>query len=330
MRFLSAALALSLLLAPALADARPGLGGSLGSRGARTWSSTPGTAGAPGGAYGFSQSMTPNGGGYGSNYGNYGGYRPGYGAFGGGSMFGRGLMGGFLGAGLFGLLFGGRFFGFHGGMGFMGLLIQGFLLFLLFRWLRDRFLGGPALAGGVRPGFARPGFMPGGPGGFFRSMFPPLRTGGGFGGGGAASGFGGAARGTPITLSSADYQQFSSLLQGIQTAWSNTDLNGLRAMCTPEMLGYFNTQLSELASRGERNQVRDVRLQQGDLSEAWSERGTQYATVSLRYSMVDVTLDRAGRVVDGSPTERVTVTEFWTFVRASAGHWILSAIQQAR
>jgi predicted lipid-binding transport protein (Tim44 family) len=101
-------------------------------------------------------------------------------------------------------------------------------------------------------------------------------------------------------------------------------------MTTPEMLGYFNEQLTDQASRGVRNEVRDVRLQQGDLSEAWSESGRDYATVSLKFSIVDVTFDRAGHVVDGSATERVTVTEFWTFVRRLPGHWILSAIQQAR
>jgi predicted lipid-binding transport protein (Tim44 family) len=50
----------------------------------------------------------------------------------------------------------------------------------------------------------------------------------------------------------------------------------------------------------------------------------------MRFSMIDVTRDAAGRVVDGSPTERVTVTEFWTFLRTPGGHWVLSAIQQAR
>jgi len=52
--------------------------------------------------------------------------------------------------------------------------------------------------------------------------------------------------------------------------------------------------------------------------------------VAMRFSMIDVTRDGAGRVIDGSPAERVLVTEVWTFVRARGGHWILSAIQQAR
>jgi predicted lipid-binding transport protein (Tim44 family) len=226
------------------------------------------------------------------------------------------MLGGLFGAGLLGMMLGGGFFHFHGGFGFLGLLIQLFLLFMLARWVMNRFMGAPAMAG---------------PGGFARSWFPPLRVnGGGFG---PAMGFGGgmaSQRGQPISLTSGDYQMFSQLLLGIQAAWSANDLNGLRAMTTPEMLSYFAEQLAELTSRGQHNQVSDVRLQQGDLSEAWQEGRVQYATVSMRFSMIDVTYDRARRIVDGSPTERVTVTEFWTFMRSEGGHWILSAIQQAK
>ena len=120
------------------------------------------------------------------------------------------------------------------------------------------------------------------------------------------------------------------MLKGIQAAWSAHDLNGLQAMATPEMVSYFAEQLSEQVSRGVRNVVADVRLVSGDLAQAWAEQGRDYATVAMRFSMIDVTRDAAGRVVDGSPDEHVTATEIWTFVRSRGGHWILSAIQQAR
>jgi predicted lipid-binding transport protein (Tim44 family) len=309
MRTLPAVLLAALLaFGPGLADARPGMGGSMGSRGSHTWSAPPSTAGAPYGASPFTRSFTPN-----SGYGNPG-YRSGGGYGYSRPTFGRGLMGGLLGAGLFGMLLGGGFFGFHGGFGFIGMLLQLLLLFVVGRWLMARFFGAPAMAGA---------------GNFARGTFPPLNqnasqaprpTGGAFGRPG----------GQQIAISSADYQQFSQLLQGIQAAWSNHDLNGLQAMATPEMVSYFNEQLSDQASRGVRNRVTDVRLQQGDLSEAWAENGRQYATVSMRFSMIDVTTNAAGQVVDGSPTERITATEFWTFVRAAGGHWLLSAIQQAK
>ena len=53
-------------------------------------------------------------------------------------------------------------------------------------------------------------------------------------------------------------------------------------MATPEMVSYFSEQLSEQASRGVRNSVTDVRLESGDLSQAWAEQGREYATVAMR------------------------------------------------
>jgi predicted lipid-binding transport protein (Tim44 family) len=226
------------------------------------------------------------------------------------SSFMSGLAGGLIGAGIGGLLFGHGFWG--GGLGFggfFGFLIQIFLLVMIGRWLFRRFMGGPrpAFAGGPNI-FARGG--PPGPG--------PMPMGGS--GGGAP----------PLAISPADYQQFEQLLQGIQAAWSAHDMNGLQAMATPEMVSYFGEQLADQASRGVRNQVTDVRLVSGDLSQAWAEGGRDYATVAMKFSMVDVTRDVSGRVVDGNPNEHITATEIWTFVRSRGGHWILSAIQQAR
>lgn len=229
------------------------------------------------------------------------------------SGFMSGLMGGLIGAGIGGMLFGHGFMGGGmGGFGFLGLLLQIFLVVMLVRFALRFFMNSrsPATAGGpnifARGGAPGPGPMPGGGGG---------------------SGAGGPP---PINIDQADYQQFEQLLQGIQAAWSAQDMNGLQAMATPEMVSYFANQLSEQVSRGVRNTVTDVSLVSGDLSQAWTEQGRDYATVAMRFSMIDVTRDGSGRVVDGSPTEHTTATEIWTFVRSRGGHWILSAIQQAR
>jgi predicted lipid-binding transport protein (Tim44 family) len=50
----------------------------------------------------------------------------------------------------------------------------------------------------------------------------------------------------------------------------------------------------------------------------------------MRFSMIDVTRDTAGRVVDGDPNGRASATELWTFVRMRGDQWTLSAIQQTR
>jgi predicted lipid-binding transport protein (Tim44 family) len=71
-----------------------------------------------------------------------------------------------------------------------------------------------------------------------------------------------------------------------------------------------------------------VRLLQGDLAEAWREGDTDYATVAMRFSINEVTLDNAGRIVSGDPNTPTEATELWTFRRDRGGPWKLSAIQQ--
>jgi predicted lipid-binding transport protein (Tim44 family) len=302
---LAACVALALALTPGLADARAGGGSSFGSRGGMTWSAPPSTNTAPYSASPMQRSMTPNS----PSPGFGGGFAAPAAGFGARSGFMSGLMGGLIGAGIGGLLLG---HGFFGGMlgfgGFLGFLLQIFLLVVLVRFLIRLFRGqSPAFAGGPNI-FAR-----GGP-----SAPRPM------------GGSGGTAGPPPIQIGPQDYQAFEQLLQAIQAAWSRHDLNALRALVTPEMLSYFGEQLAEQASQGVRNEVTDVRLLQGDLSQAWSEGSREYATVAMRFSMIDVTRDTSGRIVDGSPSEHVTATELWTFVRAPGGRWILSAIQQAR
>jgi predicted lipid-binding transport protein (Tim44 family) len=132
-----------------------------------------------------------------------------------------------------------------------------------------------------------------------------------------------------LAITAEDYTTFEGLLGDIQTAYGKGDLAKLRGLATPEMLGYFSEQLSANASRGIENKVEAVKLEQGDLSEAWSEAGLDYATVAMRFSMIDVTRTLAdGKIVDGSDHERTEATEVWTFLRSRGGQWILSAIQQ--
>lgn len=283
-------------------DARPGGGLSMGSRGSRTYSLPGPTRTTPYGAAPMTRSATPQAP-YGAPYGrSYG--RP----F--GSPLAAGLLGGFLGAGLGGLLLGHGFFG--GGLGLgglLGLILQLVIIVMLVRWLMRRFSGAPggSLAGaGIN---ARMGGRPGPSGGWPQP--------------------GGSAR-PPLAVAAADYQQFEQCLRQIQAAWTRVDMPTLQQLTTREMAAYFAEQLQDLSRRGLHNAVSDVRLERGDLSEAWSEGGRDYATVAMRFSMIDVTTDRSGQVVDGSPSERVSVAEYWTFVRARGGAWLLSAIQQGR
>ena len=133
-----------------------------------------------------------------------------------------------------------------------------------------------------------------------------------------------------LAIGADDYTAFETLLSDVQSAYSQGDLAKLRGLATPEMLGYFSEELSGNASRGVENKIEAVKLEQGDLSEAWSEAGLDYATVAMRFSMIDTTRTIAdGKIVGGSDQVRTEATEIWTFLRSRGGDWILSAIQQA-
>jgi len=296
-------LALPLMLAISSADARVGGGLSSGSRGTRTFSAPPSTSTSPGTAQPMNRTMTqPGNPSVGAPAATGGGFfnRPGRGMLG-------GLAAGFLGAGLLGMLFGGGMFSGLGGLSsIFGLILQIGLIVIVVRlamsWWQRRHETATAYAG------AAPG----------PAVSPSFGTGFGLGSGSA-----------PLEIVPADYEAFERLLGEIQAAWSNEDVAKLHTLATPEMVSYLTKDLEENRARNQVNKTSDVKLLQGDLAEAWREGDTDFASVAMRFSLVDKTLDRAtGRMVAGSdqPTE---ATEVWTFLRPRASNWELSAIQQA-
>jgi predicted lipid-binding transport protein (Tim44 family) len=295
------ALAIPTLSAIGPADARIGGGFSSGSRGSRTFSAPPSTSTAPGTASpfnrSFSQPTSPS-----SGPGMSGGFfnRPGGGLL-------RGLAGGFIGAGLFGLLFGGGLFSGLGGFSsILGLVLQIVLIVFLARW---------AMSWWQRRNMGEPAYAGAGP-----TAAPNPRSGMG--------GFGFGAGSAPLQIQPTDYEAFERLLTETQAAWSDEDVGRLSRLVTPEMVAFFERDLADHRARNEVNKVSGTKLLQGDLSEAWREGDTDYATVAMRFSMIDRTLDRAtGRLVGGSEQPQ-EVVEVWTFVRPRGGDWMLSAIQQ--
>jgi predicted lipid-binding transport protein (Tim44 family) len=309
-RFLILALAAVLALGSVGdAFARAGGGFSFGSRGARTFVMPNSTSTAPRGAAPFDRSAASNDAILG---------RPPQAGF----FSGRGmLLGGLLSAGLFGLLLGHGFFGLGGVSSILVLLLQLGLLFLVFKWIMGFIRGG-------RPGFQNAGLY-GGPGqGFGQAS---LNSGGAFStfGGGQA----GTGRETKLEPTQADFSMFEQRLGEVQSAFGSEDLKQLRDLATPEMVSYFAEEFAANKGKGVVNRVSDVKLLQGDLAEAWREQNAEYATVAMRFSLIDWMADRiTGRNVSPDPAAPQQVTEVWTYKRprgGAPGDWKLSGIQQA-
>jgi predicted lipid-binding transport protein (Tim44 family) len=280
------------------AEARAGKGGSFGSRGTHTYTAPPGTNTAPKAAP-VERSMTPR------TAAPTQGVQPGA-----ASRFGG--MRGLLMGGLFALALG-SIFGFGTLASVMGFLLQfaliAGLVYLAVAFFRKR----------SQPAMAQ---APSGSAHGSASAQAPI---GGFG-----------TRETPpaaYTVSSADLDEFERLLGKTQTAFSREDTQTLGRITTPEMFSHFSQELADNARNGVRNEIKSVKLLQGDVSEAWREPGSTYATVAMRYALIDAMVDRSSmRVVEGDLNRPTEAVELWTFRkddRAAGEGWQLSAIQQA-
>ena len=313
--------------APLELDAKPGGGGSSGSRGTRTYSAPAATPTAPRPAAPIERSATPAPSAPSPSI-----SAPSAPSFATPSparvaapvaaaaaaakpRFGTGMMAGLLGAGLLGAVLGSGFSGGLGGvMSVIGMVIQmallaGIVVFAI-RWFRGRSTPATANAGSMRREAVNlAGNMTGSSG----SSAPPRPE-----------------TNRPVQIGPADFATFEKLMNDIQTSYSAENMNAIRAITTDEMATYFIDELSDNARKGWVNRITDVKLLQGDLSESWGEPGVDYATVAMRFALTDVMLERASdKLVASYKNGSQEATELWTFARPVAGSWKLSAIQQS-
>jgi predicted lipid-binding transport protein (Tim44 family) len=284
--------------APSFVDARPSSSKSSGSRGSHSNDSVPATNTAPraqSSAPSQSAARAPEA------------PKPSF-----MNRFGGMIAGGLLGAGLFSLLSGG---GLGGLGGMMMMLLQiavvGGLIFLALRFFRKK--QEPALVNAPNSmNYQAPQPMS-----YSASpvQAPEPRQ--------AVD---------EIHVTADDFNSFEQTLVKVQDAYGREALSDLKPLLTPAMFNEFSDTIVENTRKGVHNQCGGATLLQGDLAESWREEGYDYATVSMKYSLFDVTKNRqTGALIEGSMSTPMEVTEHWTFVRkTNAGQtWILSGIDQA-
>ena len=303
------------VMASTPADARRG--GSMGSRGSRTYEAPPSTRTAPNQAAPIQRTAAdkaaqPQAGAAST--------RQAPAAPGKSGGLAKGLMGGLIAGGLIGMLMGGGL-GALGGTGILMALLQVALLagviWFALRLFRRRPAMAPAGGPAIAP-FAASPFMSGQQGGFAGAVQPQR----------FATAAAPSSRELAIQLS--DKEAFERLLVEVQDAFGNEDYGRLRACTTPEVMSYLAEELSQNATQGRRNEVSGTELLEAEVAEAWTENGTDYATIALQYQSIDVMRDRStGTVIEGDPTRPSRATELWTFVRDAGNPWRLSAIQEA-
>ena len=116
----------------------------------------------------------------------------------------------------------------------------------------------------------------------------------------------------------------------IQGAWMNRDLAPAGGLLTDEIRRIFQDDIDRLVREKRVNRLENIAVRNVEITEAWQEQGQDYITTLIYANLLDYTTDdTTGQVVAGSKTDPVKFEEFWTFTRpVGSGTWRLSAINQ--
>jgi len=299
------------------AEARFGGGRSFGSRGSRSFSSSPSS---PSRSYQdsrsynsstrpspFSQSQAQPRGGF---------LR---------SLAG-GVLGGMAGALLFRSLgFGGGMGGLGGGIGLMDILLLGAILYGIYWFIKKRRLAATAMNAPMSYGStdSRDAFNPG-------SYAPPIQDIPPAAGYDAGDGMN--------AIRQSDYQfdekrfkdsALDNFFQ-IQGAWASRDMSGVRNLLTDDIYNTIQQDAETLRAKKRINKLDNIAVRSVEITEVWQESGQDFITVKFYANLLDYTVDEtSGEVVAGSKTEPVKFVEFWTFTRQAGNNpWRLAAVNQ--
>lgn len=313
--FCITAVALIISAFPQGSDARVGGGGSLGSRGSRSYSrpvappsqSSPYQQAAPQQPQPFSpspyQAPQPAGGGF---------LR---------SMAG-GLAGGLLGGMLFRSLgFGGMGGGWGGGggIGIFEILLIGGILYVIYRIIRGR----SAATQSGQNVYSMDNYRESAP--YQAAAQPSVSPAGDM-----AAGLSHIRQFDPAFDEQRFCDQVMDIFFKIQGAWMNRDLAPVGALLTAEVRRTLQNDVDRLLREKRVNRLENIAVRKVEISEAWQESGQDYLTTLIYANLLDYTTDDAtGQVIEGSKTEPVKFEEYWTFTRPVGNNqWQLSALEQ--
>lgn len=116
----------------------------------------------------------------------------------------------------------------------------------------------------------------------------------------------------------------------IVTAFAAGDRKALKPLLAKEVFDGFDAAISAREARGETVESRFVAIEKAELTAAETSGRAAQLTVRFVSQVISATRDRAGEVIDGSPTEIADLVDVWTFARdlnARDPNWRLVATE---
>jgi predicted lipid-binding transport protein (Tim44 family) len=118
----------------------------------------------------------------------------------------------------------------------------------------------------------------------------------------------------------------------IVAAFAAGDLTTLRRLLSAEVLSNFARAIEARQAAGQTMTTTLVAIDSADLVDARVTGSTASLAVKFATKLTSATVDRAGAVVEGSPTPVADHQEIWTFARelgARDPNWLLAATESA-
>jgi len=114
----------------------------------------------------------------------------------------------------------------------------------------------------------------------------------------------------------------------ILTAFASADMETLKNLLSPEVLGNFSQSIREREEADETMETTLVGFKSSDIVEAYMAGRTAHITVKFVTQQINVIRDKDGEIVDGDLSAVNDVIDFWTFARDTRNsdpNWMLVA-----
>lgn len=92
----------------------------------------------------------------------------------------------------------------------------------------------------------------------------------------------------------------------------------------------FEADIAAREAQQQTMQTTIVDIMRSDITDARLEDGTAEVTVTFKAELTSVVRDSEGRIIQGNPSDTVTVTEVWSFarqVKSRDPNWLLVATE---
>ena len=101
----------------------------------------------------------------------------------------------------------------------------------------------------------------------------------------------------------------------IQQAWSSGDTATLRRLETESLYNTHRYWLERYRAEGLQNKLSEVDVQMVEIVKGSADKFFDIVTCRISTSLIDVTVDRNGKVLQGHPDRPTLFSEYWTFIR---------------